>query len=249
MPFMAALAQERQVVRLQLRSTELAEAGQCVPVDYSTLAEREGLRAAADVLGLHRFHLAGWSFGGHVALAFALEYPRRLRTLTLIEPAAEWILRETGLGREAVGRAEALDRSFSGCQITADDLKLFLVRAGCGQPGDDFESRPEWPSWLRRRQALSANRAVWDYNDSLDRLRRLDVPILTVKSTGATEDLETIVDNIVALAPRARLLVLPGDHAYQIEHAGEFLAALRAHIAAVQAGPREQWIHDPSDDL
>jgi pimeloyl-ACP methyl ester carboxylesterase len=234
-PFVAPLARDRRVIRVQLRSVELAEAGRGVPADYSTLTEREGLRATLDALGLRSVDLAGWSFGGHVALAFALEYPQRVRTLTVIEPPAEWILRETGGAPEAVARAEALDRSFAGRAITVDDLKLFLVRAGFGGAGDDFASRPQWPSWVSHRQALSANQAVWDYDDSLDRLRRLDVPILAVKSTATTEDLETIVDDIVALAPRARLLVLPGDHACHLENPKEFLAELRTHTAGVPA--------------
>ena len=230
-PFVDPLAHEHRVVRVQLRSVALAEAGRGIPEDYSTLTERESVRAIVDELGLARFDLVGWSFGGHVALAFALEYPDRVRTLTVIEPAAEWILRETGQAAEAVARAEALDRSFADREITADDLKRFLVRVGFGRPGDDFESRAQWPSWLAHRQALSVGRAVWDYNDSLDRLRRLDVPILAVKSTATTEDLETIVDDIAALAPQARLLVLPGDHACHLENPERFLAELAAHTA------------------
>jgi pimeloyl-ACP methyl ester carboxylesterase len=89
------LSTDRIVVRVQLRSVELAEAGEPFPTNYGTLTEREALRATVDELGLDSFDLAGWSYGGHVSLAFALEYPERVRTLTVIEPPAVWILRET----------------------------------------------------------------------------------------------------------------------------------------------------------
>ena len=102
-PFAERLSKERNVIRVQLRSIELAEAGEPFPDDYGTCTEREAPLATVDGLGLDSFDLAGWSYGGHVALAFALEYLERVRTLTLIEPEASWILRKTGHARRGPG--------------------------------------------------------------------------------------------------------------------------------------------------
>src|ERR671910_627860 len=113
-PHAERLSKERMVVRFQLRSIELAEAGEPFPDDYGTLTEREALLATVDELGVDSFDLAGWSYGGLISLAFALEYPERVRTLTLIEPGAFWILRETGHVSDALAGAEADDRSFTG---------------------------------------------------------------------------------------------------------------------------------------
>jgi pimeloyl-ACP methyl ester carboxylesterase len=234
-PFVAPLAMDRHVVRVQLRSIELAEAGRAYPPDYGTLTEREALRATVDQLGLDRFDLVGWSYGGHVALAFALEHPRRVRTLTVIEPAAVWLLcaaRRTG---GEPGQTEALERSLAGREITVDDLKGFLVRAGLSKPGDDVESMPAWPVWVRNRQVLSVMGTVWDYAGSLDRLRSLDVPVLAVKGTETTGDDAAIVDALVARAPHGRLLELPGGHACHIQNMDRFLAELDRHTAAVHA--------------
>src|SRR5919205_927819 len=112
-PHAARLSSERMVVRVQLRSVELAESGEPFPTDYGVLTEREALHVTVNELGLDSFDLAGWSHGGLVSLAFALEYPQRVRTLTLIEPAAFWILRETGHASDALAEAEADDRSLS----------------------------------------------------------------------------------------------------------------------------------------
>ena len=219
------------MIRVQLRSVELAEAGEPYPADYGTLTEREALLATVDELGLDSFDLAGWSYGGHVALAFALEYSGRVRTLTLIEPEASWILRETGHARDAIAKNEAYDRSLSGREITIDILKDFLVRAGLGAPGDDFESLPSWPVWVRNRQVLSTIGTIHDYTDSLRRLRALEMPILTVKGTDTTEQDAAVVDDLAATAPRVRLLELPGGHASHIENMDLFLDELTRHIA------------------
>lgn len=235
-PFAERLSTERRVVRVQLRSVELAEAGEPFPNDYGTQTEREVLRATADELGLDSFDLAGWSYGGHVALTFALEYPERVRTLTLIEPPAAWVLRKTGRAARTLAEAEAYDRSVTGREITIDDLKGFLVRAGFGEPGADFESLPSWPVWVRNRRAISINATIHDYNDSLDRLRALDIPVLAVKGTETTEDLAAIVEDLAATAPRGRLLELPGGHACHIQNLDRFLEELNKHVAGRKIG-------------
>ena len=134
-PHAERLSTERMVVRVQLRSIELAEAGEPFPEDYGVLTEREALHATVNELGLDTFDLAGWSHGGLVSLAFALEYPDRVRTLTLIEPEAPWILRETGHAGGTVAGNEAYDRSFTGREITVDDLKAGAGDARLSRPG------------------------------------------------------------------------------------------------------------------
>lgn len=230
-PFAERLSKSRKAIRVQLRSVELAEAGEHFPDDYGIVTEREALLATVDELGLGSFDLVGWSHGGAVALAFALEYPGRVRTLTLIEPEAPWILRETGHLEDALASNEAYDRSLLGRGITAADLKDFLVRAGFGASGDDFESLPGWPVWSRNRQVLSAIGRIHDYTDSLERLRALDIPMLAVKGTDTTEQDAAVVDDLVANAPRARLLELPGDHASHLQNMDLFLEELDKHVA------------------
>src|SRR5918992_6166943 len=77
LPHAERLSTERMVVRVQLRSIELAEAGEPFPEDYGVLTEREALHATVNELGLDTFDLAGWSHGGPLPPAVGLEYPGR----------------------------------------------------------------------------------------------------------------------------------------------------------------------------
>jgi pimeloyl-ACP methyl ester carboxylesterase len=225
------LAAPHRVVRAQARVIELVEAGMPIPASYGIPMEREALRSTVDALGLDRFDLAGWSLGGGVSLSFALAYPERVRTLTLIEPAALWLLRATGYDAATLDAAEAGDRALAGKQVTIDDLKAFLVYAGIGAPGTDFEAHPRWPIMARNRQAISTLSAEWDERESVERLRTLDVPILAVKGTETSELLGAIVDALAATAPRVTLLELPGGHACHLEQLDRFLEALEAHLS------------------
>lgn len=225
------LAARHTVVRVQARSVELAEAGKPIPSDYSIAMERDALLATIDTLGFDRVDLAGWSLGGGIALAFALDHPERVRTLTLIEPEASWVLRATGRATEALAAAEAFDRSYTGREITVEDLKAFLVRAGIGTPDTDFTAHPRWPLMVRNRQVLSTLGAVTAHAEPLDRLRALDVPILTVRGTESTETDRAMVGVIAETAPHATLLELPGDHSCFLAHPDAFQEALEAHLA------------------
>lgn len=240
-PHAERLSAHRKVIRVQLRSIELAEAGKPFPNDYNPSTEVEGLRATVDELGLESFDLAGWSYGGLVALTFALDNPERVRTLTVIEPAAGWIVRETGHAARALAESEKVERSLEGQEVSVDDLKEFLVRVGVATPGEDFEAMPQWPVWVRNRQVLSLNGTIYDYEDSLERLRALEVPILAVKGSEGSEDLTTIVDDLVANTPRSRSLELSGGHACHIEDIDRFLKELSKHAATGDFESTEGW--------
>jgi pimeloyl-ACP methyl ester carboxylesterase len=65
---------------------------EAVPID-ATRGMRDwsdDLNALATALGLDRFHLVAWSLGGGVAMQYAMDYPGRLISLTLIAPMSPY---------------------------------------------------------------------------------------------------------------------------------------------------------------
>jgi len=58
--------------------------------DYSARAQAERLHTLARTLGIPRLHLGGNSMGGHIALAYAAQYPKEVASLWLLAPAGVW---------------------------------------------------------------------------------------------------------------------------------------------------------------
>jgi len=78
----------------------------CPESGYGRDERVEDLLLFADILSLERFHLIGFSMGGSTALGFALTYPERLQSLTLVAaPLArhrffKWVSRLDTIARE-----------------------------------------------------------------------------------------------------------------------------------------------------
>ncbi len=94
-PHAEVLSKDFKVVRVQLLNMAAAEKNQSPPEGYSLRMESEALRSTLDRLDFEEVNLVGWSHGGEVSLDFALNYPYRIHTLTLIEPAAYWVARSS----------------------------------------------------------------------------------------------------------------------------------------------------------
>jgi len=95
-PHQERLASRHRVIRVQPIHNELGAQGAPGDAGYTAEVERESLRLTLDALDLERPDLAGWSGGGLALIEFAIEYPERVRSLTLVEPAAYWVLERLG---------------------------------------------------------------------------------------------------------------------------------------------------------
>jgi pimeloyl-ACP methyl ester carboxylesterase len=118
------------------------------PEDYSLEDEVNDVSAVADRLGWERFHLAGYSAGGSVALAFTARHPSRVVSLSLLEPAWagswDWSAGHRGLWAQY----DAL-LHLSSAELIAAFMRLQV------QPGVALPAAPvgDAPSWMSRRPA------------------------------------------------------------------------------------------------
>jgi pimeloyl-ACP methyl ester carboxylesterase len=232
-PHAALLAQDHRVVRVQLLNMAAAERKEAPPLGYSLRTETEALRATVDALVLGKIHLVGWSHGGAVSLDFALNEPARIQTLTLIEPAAYWVGRPSGLYADEEASFRKLLEGLHD-PVSEDDLIMFLNMGGLVPPGADPRRLPSWPVWNALKNGMQHLHTLLDHSDELSRLQRLrGVPVLLVKGKDSVGFDAGVIDILAnGLGPTAKVLVLPDAHASHIVAMDQFIAALKGHIAA-----------------
>ncbi len=229
------LSTTRKVVRVQLLNVQLGFESLPLPREYSVKMESRALARALDALDLEEpLDLVAWSFGAQVTLDFALDNPGRVRTLTLIEPPAFWILRANGGidddAREVIATLENLQGDISEAQ-----LEDFAKSVGLLQIGQSGKTLPQWSLWVRYRLSLRHSPATIAHHDHPVRLQNFQPPVLLLKGTGSATFLHQIVDALAENFPNAETLELPAGHAPHIVSMDRFLQKLESFHAG---GPR-----------
>ena len=214
---------ERKVIRVQLLSVQYGIDNLPLPADYSVKTESLALKATLDSLGLTSpVDIIAWSFGGFVCLDFALDNPEGIRTLTLIEPPALWVIRnKSGIDLQTQKLMQFFE-SLDG-DITDEMLSEFLEKVGFIQKGESPRDLPQWPQWLPYKQSLRNSPAVVHHKDNLERLKNLKAPVLLVKGTGSAFFLHRIIDDLFSNLPDSRVIEMPGGHAPHIVSRDRFL--------------------------
>jgi len=184
-------------------------------------------------LSLDSVHLLGHSMGGMVALRFALRHGQRLRSLILMDTAAEPLR----LFSPRVRAALAVDVRAHGCGRRIDAMRSMPVTPAV-QRGIDFLGAAE--HWRRLEQKLGQmDPEAWvaladDISEQapiLDALAGLDVPTTVIVGAHDTPFLEPSA-RMAAAIPGARLETLAlAAHSPQYEDPEAWRRAVNAHLA------------------
>lgn len=219
-------AKQRKVIRVQLMNVEYGFENRPLPADYSVKTESRALAASIDSLGNSTpLDVVAWSYGALVTLDYALDHPKRIRTLTLIEPPAIWVLRAQGDLDSETQHTLNFFETFHG-DITDDMLAAFLKEAGFTKPCQSARDLPQWQQWLPFKQALRNNPAIVAQRDELKRMRDFKQPVLLVKGTGSVPFLHRIIDALANNLPNSRVVEMPAGHAPHIVSRDKFLIEL-----------------------
>ena len=225
-PHAEVLAEQYQVVRLQLPAQAFGLAGEPLPENYSIEYEIAALTNRLDALDIPEADVVGWSHGGVVALSYSIRNPLRVRSLTLIEPPAFWILQIRGeLSSELRNEHEKL-LSFAVADVNEEQLIDFLHFSGLVSLDEDPRAHPTWPIWFENRQSLRASHLTFEHSDDIERLRAFDRPVLLVKGEGSNVGLHAVIDLLAEELPQAELANFPGGHAPHIVSMQSFLTRL-----------------------
>jgi len=226
-PFVPLLDKDRKVIRLQLLNVDYGLQNKPLPQNYSLSFESQALDNTLEQLNITEADFVAWSYGAAITMDFALNHPERVRSLTLIEPPAIWVLRNKGILTKELDEDQKQMQTFVSDNITEDQLAWFTHFAGFVPTSVDPKTVPQWQVWLKHRQSLRENIVVFNHTDSLKRLQDFHKPVLLVTGEGTSLFLAEIIKALSEEFPNARIANFPGGHAPHIVAQNDFLLRLR----------------------
>jgi pimeloyl-ACP methyl ester carboxylesterase len=219
---------------------------QGAPVSSMTF---ENLTADADALrrrlGYDRWAVLGHSFGGHVALEYALRYPGSLSHLVLVDTGGDshWARRNAAevLARRGYSpeKVELVRRFFNG-EFPPRQMPLILMRIGSAyysRPSLSLVARElirgEWRSKMRPEAMIFAARHLVKDWTVMDRLGEITAPTLIVAGRDDFIFPPEHQRELAAGIPHAHLrLIERAGHNPHAEQPAQVMQAVRDFISA-----------------
>jgi pimeloyl-ACP methyl ester carboxylesterase len=196
-----------RVVRHDVRGHGRSEAP---PVGYTWDNYSAELAGLFDHLGIRTAHVAGLSMGGGVALKFALDYPGRTRSLTLVDTALPGFSYSPEFSERILALQEA---------VRAEGVKAAFERLWFNDPLFDHLRR--FPERMREAREMCLGYSAVEYRedshtpgyvqpDLIARLADVRVPTLVAVGEEDIPDFRLISEIAASTIPAARLQVMPG---------------------------------------
>jgi len=233
-PHARDLSSDFDVIRVQTLNVQIAASGASMPSDYSVVAEAIALHQTLSLVGVTgEVDLVGSSFGAVVALHFATRYPERVRTLTLFEPPAFWILPDEDYARDPVVR-EMRDLTIAMTPSAApSDEQLFRFRCllGTCPPAIPDRADPGRAEWDVSRLAMRGLAAIPAHREDRARLAQLECPVLLLTGSETVPFHRRMNDLLARALPRVERAELAGGHSAPRTARTAFNEELRSFLA------------------
>lgn len=206
------LAKTRRVISLQSLAVQYGLDNQSLPDGYSVQTEVDALRRTLDSMRVLDADIIGMSHGGVIALVFALANPERVRTLTLIEPPAFWVLPNHGHDDTGAREMQEFVAALRGRDIGEEHVERFRCLLGDCDGGRSPRRLPQWPQWVKYRNSLRGLYTVGEFNDDPARLRALQMPALVVTGARTVSFHRAMNESLLRTLPHAEALELGAGH-------------------------------------
>jgi pimeloyl-ACP methyl ester carboxylesterase len=222
------LSADYKVIRMEQFNVQYATEGRTLPKTYSVQMESEAIKATLDSLNITKpIVLVGHSYGGLIALDFALHHPNYIRSLILIEPPVFAMANAKKVVPEGMKEMQTLLRKLPPrANITEDMIKEFRCELmNC----DSFDIRkhPLWQTWVQQKNRLRGLAVVNQYKVDFKNLRRFQKPVLIVTGTQTVLFHKKIDELLTAEFPLAKTASIPGGHTAINNYLTEFVDLLK----------------------
>jgi pimeloyl-ACP methyl ester carboxylesterase len=181
-------------------------------------------------------HLVGHSYGGTVALNAVRRFPKRVASLTLIEPVAFQLLRdddELDGWREVAALAEqhiALTAQGHDIEASRAFIAYWMGPAAWQQMPDAARD-----SITRTMPKVAAEwRLMFALCDDIDTIARIHVPTLLICGGRTRKPARRVMETIRSALPEAHYLeIADANHMSPLSHSAVVAGAIRAHIDSI----------------
>jgi proline iminopeptidase len=237
LPGFDRLAAGRTLVYYDQRGGGRSPVERDVPVGWRE--QVEDLEALRSAWGIERLWLAGYSWGGLLALLFAIEHPERVAGLALTSAAPVWRASRAEFERRLAERNAAPEIGAARRQVMASGLRE-RDPAGYRRRMFELSVAGYFHDWTRARELTPfritgrTQQAVWESLGEFDlrpRLGGLQLPALVVH--GEDDPIPLAAAQQLAGLLHAPLITIPrSGHVPYVERQEEFVAALDPFLPA-----------------
>jgi len=232
-PHAKQLAEEFCVIRLQTLNVDRAHNLQPLPRDYSIKLEAQSMRRSIDRLNLTQpIDVIGHSLGALIALDYALDRPRAVRSLVLSEPPAFWVIpaSERNACPELWSMISIVRNFKPWIEPSDEDLVAFMKGLGETEFDPPLNTDPSREAWNAHRRCLRGLSAVAEHVDDVTRLAGFRAPVLFVEGIGTAVFHQCINERLAFHLPCTERLFLPGGHSAVLTVRDAFVGASRLFL-------------------
>ena len=222
------LAKSHRVINVQSLAVQYGLEDRPLPAGYSLMTEVAAVRAALDDLAVERADVIGMSHGAVTALLFALGNQHRVRTLTLVEPPAFWVLPNHGRDDPGAREMQEFVGSLRGGTISDAHVERFRCLLGDCAGGRSPRQSPQWGQWMKYRNSLRGLHTIGDYDDDPAKLRAMSVPTLVIHGGSTVRFHRSINNALLQVLPNSMAFELAGGHNSPASSPDSFVEAWRS---------------------
>ena len=208
------LTADFQVIRMQNFNSQYAEENKLLPENYSVRMESESVGYTLDSLAIREpVVLVGSSYGGLIALDYAVNHPDKIKALILLEPVTFSL---KTVRKEKPGDYSKTKKITVQLKPTTDISDQQLAEFRCLQvncDSVDIRSLPQWKSWLEQRNRLRGLSAAFEHKFAPKSLKKFPRPVLIVTGTQTSTLNKRINELLHAELPTSKLAYIQSGHA------------------------------------
>jgi len=217
-----------KVIRMENLNVQYACKGQTLPKDYSVQMESESVKATLDSLQVAGpIILMGHSYGGLIALDYALKHPENVTALILLEPPVFGMAEARHESPAGMKNMLALTKELTpDAEITEDMVARFRCELlDCD--ATPIRDLPQWLIWLNQKDRMRGLSAVGEYKLDLKKVHQFRAPVLILTGTESVPFHKRINALLTAEFSNAMAESIDSDHAIPSKAPQELVKCLR----------------------